>query len=306
MTIDLSLYPQTTSLTARFEALNDDNINLLYTGTPGNGWYLWSPRFEQGTCPRLLPASGYPNTVASLISEIITNYGNELTRFSWSDLDYTKLLGFETQNIQPVGIFVSDRQNVLDVCNKLATSVGARMLISATGKLSLKRLELPQATAGTTVTASDMVDRSLQIVEMPDVKAGMKIGYCKNWTVQTGLQTGVLEAHLKLYAEEWLTQTQADTAAAANYNIHTDPAMEETYLLVSLDAVNEAMRRLNLFNVQRKRFKYTGFYHLMQEQLGNPQTIKHSRFGLSNGKTGQIVSVSMDWVSPQVEIEVLI
>jgi hypothetical protein len=82
--------------------------------------------------------------------------------------------------------------------------------------------------------------------------------------------------------------------------------MVETLLLTASDATTEALRRLNMFNVQRRVYKYTGYYSLVQEELGNSQTIKHSRFGLSSGKTGQIISITKDWISPKVDFEVLI
>jgi hypothetical protein len=213
---------------------------------------------------------------------------------------------FQTSNTQPVGIYLSDRANVLDVCNQLAGSIGARITASMDGKVSLVKLSLPQASEGITVTPADIVERSLFISQMPVVKAGVKIGYCKNWTVQTNLQTGIPEIHKDLFKQEWLTITRTDSVAAQNYNLYTEPEMEETLLLTASDATAEANRRLGIFDVQRKVMKYTGFYHLIFEKVGNPQTIQHSRFGLSEGITGQIISMTVDWIQPYVEIEVLI
>ena len=247
----------------------------------------------------------YKNTIAELISYIVTTYGG-VTKFSSADLDVSSLTAFNTANLQPVGLYLKDRTNVLEACNQLASSIGARMVIGNTGLMSLVKLTLPQATAGTSITSSDFVDRSIEIASLADVVASVKIGYDKNYTVQSDLTTGILQEHAALFAEEWLTFTQTDSSTASNYNLYTDPDMEETNLLTVSDASAEASRRLTLWSTQRKIIKYQGFYHLIFETLGGSQTITHSRFGLSGGKRGQIISISIDWLSPYIDFQVLV
>jgi len=248
----------------------------------------------------------YVNDVAGIVQRLVTGFGSATQRFTTADLDTAKLYAFATANTSPIGLYMKDRTNVLEACNKVASSVGARLVMSQAGLMSIVKLTLPQGSAGTTVTSADMVERSLEVSQLVPVVASVKLGYCKNWTVQSNLETGIPAAHIALYAEEWLTVTRADTAAAANYNLYTEPTMIETLLLTASDATTEALRRLNMFNVQRRVYKYTGYYSLIQEELGNSQTIRHSRFGLSSGKTGQIISITKDWISPKVDFEVLI
>jgi hypothetical protein len=109
-----------------------------------------------------------------------------------------------------------------------------------------------------------------------------------------------------LYNQEWLTITQTDTLTASDYKTFTEPAREDTLLLANADALVEAQRRLNLWKTQRKAYKYVGMPWLMLEQLGGSQTVKNSRFGLENGKTGQIISLATDWLNPHITVEVLI
>lgn len=250
--------------------------------------------------------STYSNNVSVIIQRLVTGYGNTDQRFVTGDLDTTNLDAFATANSQPVGLYLNDRANVLEVCNKLATSVGARVVMSRTGLLTLVKLDLPQASPGTTITASDMVQHSLAVSELPAVRAGVKLGYCKNYCVQNNLQTGLPEAHIALFAQEWLTVTKTDATTASKYKMYIEPIMDETLLLVEADANNEATRRLNMFNVQRKVFQYQGLANLMLEQLGSSQTLKHERFGLSSGVTGQIITLTTDWLNPHVDVEVLV
>lgn len=307
--------PDSTSATRRFRA---KTLSTAGAGAfAGDGVtvyaYVAAPTFAVGTWP-LMPgvdgesASGsvYRNNAVDIIRYVTETYGNATQRFTDLDFDRDVMVQYGLLNMQPVGFYLSDRQNVLDVCNKLLASSGGRLYVTTAGKVGAVELNLPQASAGTSVKSTDMVDRSLEIKQLAPVVASVKIGYCKNWTVQTGLTTGIVPEHVSLYAEEWLTQTATDSAAAANYNLYTDPTMVETYLLTAADALAEAQRRLGMFSTQRKIIKYTGFYHLLYETLGAPQTLTHSRFGLSGGVTGQIVSISVDLLSPHVDFEVLV
>jgi len=307
--------PDSTSPTRRFRAKTYSSAGVAnFAGDASTVYaYLASPFAAVGTWPVLpgpnneaLTGPVYRNNVVDIIRYITETYGNATQRFTDLDFDRDVMVQYGLQNMQPVGFYLSDRQNVLDVCNKLLSSSGGRLYVTTAGKVGAVELNLPQASAGTAVKSTDMVDRSLEIKQLAPVVASVKIGYCKNWTVQTGLTTGIVPEHVSLYAEEWLTQTATDSAAVTNYNLYTDPTMIETYLLTAADALAEAQRRLGMFSTQRKIIKYTGFYHLLYETLGAPQTLTHSRFGLSGGVTGQIVSISVDLLSPHVDFEVLV
>lgn len=248
----------------------------------------------------------YTNNAANLIKRIVTTYGNATTRFTDSDIDLTNFTAFAAANPQPVGVYLSDRKNVVEICNDLAKSIGARAAMSRLGKLYMVKLHLPPAAQGTLVTASSMVDKSLQIDNLPPVVAGVQIGYCKNWTVQNSLSTGIPAAHIELYATGWLTTTVTDEAVAGLYKLYTEPVMTETMLLTEADAKAEAQRRLDMFKIQRKVVQYEGFGDLMFEKMGDSQTIQHERFGLTAGATGQIVGLETNWLDPHTQVEVLI
>lgn len=249
---------------------------------------------------------GYITDVGSIIERIVTGYGHATQRFTSVDIDNTKLTAFKSANTAPVGIYLSERANVIEVCNQIADSVGARVSMSRSGLMYLTKIAIPRSDSGTTVTASNMVERSLTIADLPAVVASVQVGYAKNWTVQANIQTGIPSAHVAMFAQEWLTVTSADSNVASKYNLFTDPVMEETLLLRGTDATAECARRLALFSTQRKVIQYEGLPALLTEQLGNTQTVQHSRFGLSGGQAGQIISLKTSWLNPKVTVEVLI
>jgi hypothetical protein len=251
--------------------------------------------------------STYANDIASIIQRLATAYGLVDRRFTLAELDTAAFTAFAAANPQPVGIYLFDRANVIDAMNQLAVSVGGRVLISRGGLLTIIKLDLPQASGGTTVTPTDIVQQSLAVSQLPTVKAGVQIGYCKNWTVQTGnIAAGVPTNHADLYAQEWLTVTRTDSGTQADYKTFVEPTQEDTLLLTNADAVAEANRRLGMWKTQRRVYKYEGMPWLMLESLGSAQTLQNTRFGLTAGKTGQIVSLATDWLNPHITIEVLI
>jgi hypothetical protein len=248
----------------------------------------------------------YINTIAPIIRALATTFGSKQLRLSDADIDAANFTAFDTANPQPVGYYLKDKANILDVCNQLASSIGGRVTMTKAGLVNLVKLDLPRTGTGTTVNPADMYEFSLAVSQVPAVTAGIRLGFCKNWTVQQSLQTGLPLDHINLYAQEWLTATQEDYAIATLYNIFTVPDLTDTYLITEPDAKAEATRRLTMNKVQRYAFKYDAYPHLMLEKLGNTQTLINARYGLTTGKTGQVISIMTDWLHPKITLEVLV
>jgi len=90
------------------------------------------------------------------------------------------------------------------------------------------------------------------------------------------------------------------------YRLDAEPEQIDTFMLTEANASAEATRRLNLFKTPRHIISFTAIPRLIELQLGDAVTVTHSRFGLSGGKTGMVVGVSVDWDSMLVDIEVFL
>jgi hypothetical protein len=146
------------------------------------------------------PSGTYANDVASIIKRLATGFGND--PFTLAELDTAAFTAFATANTQPVGLYTSDRLNVIEALNTIVSSVGGRVLITRAGLLTILKLDLTSLGTGTTVTPTDMLQQSLAVSQMPTVKAGVQIGYCKNWTVQdSNIAAGVPVNHADLYRQ---------------------------------------------------------------------------------------------------------
>lgn len=252
--------------------------------------------------------TSYENTVGDLIERITTAYGKEMDRLIPADLDSRNFTVFKSKHLQPVGIWLGDRTNVITVCQQLAASVGAQIIMSRLGQLRILKIQPPGPNDEivTTITAADMYDQTIEIAERPDVAAAVKVGYAKNWSIQNNLLTSIPEEHKNLFAETWLSATANDNTVATKYRLYEEPQIEETMLLVAADAQVEADRRLNIRKVQRTVYRFDGLPRLLTLELGDYVTLQHSRFGLSAGKNGQVISLQPEWVSGHVKVEVLV
>lgn len=205
-----------------------------------------------------------------------------------------------------VGEYITDKTNLLELCNKIASSIGARVAMTRTGLLYVVRIQLPQPNTGTFVTAADMRQKTLHVDTVP-VVASVQLGYCRNGTVQTALQTGLPSDQIELFAKEWpFTATYSDPVTAARYKLIQNPTLIETSLQAKVDADLETARRGALFGVQRKVVTFEGVPKLMLEGLGGSLTVQHSRFGLLSGRTGQVLRIDTDWLQARITIGVLI
>lgn len=249
----------------------------------------------------------YVNNIANLIALIVTQYGKSTTRFTAADLDLTNLSTFQTNNQQKVGVIISDRENVLSICQQLATSIGAQLYVNRLGLLQLLKIGAPTADTTVAITEDDIIHFSLAISNKVAVAAATSIGYCKNWATQTGLITGIPAQHKAFFAAEWPDpKINADATTKTNYSLDSLPVQKDTLLITDTDAATEAARLTTYYKTPRIVYKFTGTSRLLSLVLGQAVTLTHNRFNLTDGKTGQVVGLSPDWLNGTVEVEVIV
>ena len=252
------------------------------------------------------PSGTYSANISTLVQYIVQNYGPSTTRFVSGDLDAASLSAFASAHPQPVALWLSDRANVLQVCQDLAASVGAQVVVTTLGKLRLVQLALPAGGTPTAVTAQDFDEHSLSVSDRPPVQATAKLGWGRNWSVQTsGLATGLPASSAAALGQGVLSVTSSDATATSVYKLGAQPEQVDTLLVVESDATTEAARRRDLWKTPRQ--VYTARYraHLLLTELGDAITLTHARFGLSGGVTGLVTHVARDWLAGRVTIGVL-
>lgn len=252
------------------------------------------------------PSGTWNNTAKKIIERLVTAYGEPNTRFTTGDLDTTSLNTFDAANPQTLGIYLSNRENVLSICNKIASTVGSRLVMTRDGKLKLVKIELPASGTPFIITDADVITGSLYISRKLEVKAGVKLAYCKNWSVQENLDTRIPSSHKVLHSREWLVTVARDNTVKSDYRIDGEPEQEETFFLTEAHASAEAVRLLNLFKTIRYIVTFKATAKLFQLQLGQAVTLTYPRFGLDAGKSGMVVGLSPDWDRGLIDVEVFV
>lgn len=244
-------------------------------------------------------SSTYTNTASNTIATILKFYGQQL---AYTEIDSSS---FGTLGTQAVGVYVSDRVNVLSLCQEIAKSCGLVLSTSRSGQVKLVDLSIPTS-ASISITESDMFLNTLQISQKVEVVAGVKLGYAKNWTVQNNLLTAIPQEHKDLFATEWLESSQTDATVKTNYSVTVEPALENSYLIDKTQADTVALKKLNLFKVPRRIYTMTCTAKLLSVQVGDAVTLTASRFSLSGGVLGRVVATKPNWLRGTIEIGVLV
>lgn len=250
---------------------------------------------------------GWSKTVTQIITLILLKYGN--TSIQPSDLDLSSLSDFDLNNQQPVGIYITQESNVVSTCQELAASIGAQFTSNRFGKLTLLRLTVPATTAGSvSIDDSYIVNGSLSISQKVPVQGTIKLGYAKNWTVQTQILTGIPEEHKIMYGKEYYYISADDSTVRNTYRLPAEPTPIDTLLITDSSSyvTNEANRRLTLWKTPRYIFKFSCVPKYLTVYLGDMVNLKHYRFGLASGKPGQVVSTQIDWYTGRISMEVLV
>lgn len=256
--------------------------------------------------------AGYSNKPVRLVQRILRAYGRTLDGVPQdpllaSEMDLTTFNTFNTANQQSVGVYISTKENVLDVCNQIAQSVGLTLRANRTGSITLAKVQAP-ISGGVLVSDDKLLEDSVELVSELPVVASVKLGYCRNYTIQDGLLTGIPEAHKDLFAQEWLVKVVYDSAVKQLYKLSAEPEQIDTLMLTdnASEVTNEATRLLNLYKVPRRIYRLVGTQSLISIAVGSMITLKYGRFNLSAGVPAQVLLSEIDWDSGQVTLEVLV
>lgn len=247
----------------------------------------------------------YNNDVANIIKNIVTTYGEANTRFTLSDIDTTNFNDFANTNSQAVGIFIDSSETILNICNSLASSVGAQMVTSREGKLQLKKIDLTPINQ-IEITNNDIVLNSFSLKEKIKVQGSFKIGYAKNYTIQENLDTRIPTNHKEILAKEWYETNSSNSTIKTQYKQLNEVERINTLLLIENDADSLADYYLNLYGTPRFIYSLSVAPKFMNANLGSSVKITTNRYGMESGKNGQLIGKTTNFGNQTIQLEVLI
>jgi hypothetical protein len=267
----------------------------------------------QGEQNSVNPATGnivsgsWASTLSQIILLIIRKYGT--TQILPSEIDLTTFIDYANLSTEKLGIYLTDSTNVILACQELADSVGVQFTATKNGLITLVKLDVPSTNpADRQIGPESMLKDSFTIVNKTEVVSAKKLAYCKNWTVQTQLLTGLPEAHKLLFSQEYLYETAISIDVQNLYRLTAEPEIKNTLLISNStgDVTSEAERLLAIWSVPRSVYKMELIAPHIKIKLGEMVLLKHPRFGLSQGKPGHVTSVNTNWQTGRVNVEVLV
>jgi len=302
--------------------VRDNGIPVSFTKYLSNGKFtLTRQPFGQITCTvQGHKQSGvYTNKIGETIKTILTNFGPSEARLETSNIDTTNFTNFDNSFMsggtytRAIGLYLKDKDNVLNVCNELAKSARAQLTVtsgpqesdSSVGLLKLIKLEIGTV-ANYSITASDIEAYSMSVQEKVRVKAANKIGYCRNWTVQqSGLAAGVPSSNMSIFNNEYMYATSNNEDVRKAYSLSSDVEADNTLLISKIGGESESYIRANFWSKVRYIYSFTAYSYLFDIQLGDTVSLTNSRFLLSN-TLGIVIEVSRNWISGRIQLGVLV
>lgn len=241
----------------------------------------------------------YLNTAANVIATLL--------KFKGKGLDYTEIdaASFAAVAQEPVGVYINSRTNTLEVCRELAKSCGCVLSVTRSGKVELIKLALPTS-ATYSLHSGNIILNTAKLIQKPAIIAGLKLGYAKNWTVLTGLVTGIPTEHKNLFALEYLEAKVKSTTAQNTYGITIEPDLEGTLLIDEASALVVANTRLTLLSNPRKILGMQCTSELLHLETGSPVLVNLNRFGVPANTLGLVISTKPNWLSGKIDLEVLV
>lgn len=249
-------------------------------------------------------------SLASIIKELTTRYGDDTLRLADTEIDAAAFAAFDAANPAPLGLYLADKTNVLDACNSLAKSLSASLFFTRASLLRLWRMPTSAEVATTTPAlkfgAGDMEAGSFHVVEIIPAQPAVKLGWGRNWTPSaSGLAGGLPENSMAEFKKEFEEKTNSDAAAVALHRYTDSPTVEETLLVREADATTEAAARIDL-RKQRKIVEFKGFAVGYRLDLGSVISVSHPRLNDDAWHSAVVIGLDDDLAANRVTIEALI
>lgn len=253
---------------------------------------------------------GYNNNVANLVLNILTRYGKAATRLTIPEVNLPNFSAFATGNQAQVGIYITERTNILTVVEELLSTFGSCLVLGRSGIANIVKFGVPRTdVAQADITEAQIILGSLSVTNMIPPVAAYKLGYCKNWTVQTEIAQGIPAAHRKLFETEYLEVNFVNSTVASLRNIDATAELTPTLFITQAGAQAEANRLGAYYATARRIVTFTGTTQLINLTLGQGVRLFHYRYNLNNGGNGtigQVISLQPNWTKGTVQVGVIV
>jgi hypothetical protein len=235
-------------------------------------------------------ATSADRTAGQLFADVLTLAG--YSSGDWSASDVTAL---DTAEGGEQGLVVAEGEDVADVLDTLARSVGAWWGAAADGTFRIQQLAAPSGSSTFDVTEYDVLDiervaSSDPVLGLPSYRTTLR--YWKNHLVQgDGLAGGVPASRRADVGRAWREVVDTDTAVQTPHLL-AQATVEDSCFTTQADAQGECDRRQALRGTLRHAYLVTvPLEPFAAVDVGAVGTLTHPRFGLSGGELVRCLGV---------------
>lgn len=275
--------------------VNGKATSLTVTHDPANGKFTLNadPKGEV-TCDVEGDSTGsYTDNLSDIIERLVTRV--------IPSVDATSKANFTTDAPYSAGVYIKDRENLLDVLDSLIP--GWYYGFDRDGNFIYSLMKEP----GTPTAEIDSLETygQIELVKADVPSWRQRIGYEKNHTILnsvdehlTGNEREFLEEHFKN------VETYEDSSVKTEHLTAQDPEFRGTVISNSTDAQTEAQRVQTLYGTQRFLYRVQAFTAPYQITIGDTVTLIDHRYGLSSGKDCVVVGITEYLLDNKIELEV--
>lgn len=281
----------------------DNGVSVAFTPTIASGTFVLTsaPAGRITTDVQgAKPGGVYLTKCADIVQDLITTRSALTT----GDLDAASFTAFNATAPQALGLYVRARQNLIELLDALVKSVGGWYGFSRPGLLQLGQLQSPAGTPAVSLTPDDLVEGSLRCLRRSVPVTTVRLGYRKNWTLQTdGVAGAATEARRADLASEYLVSKAFDASIKTAHPLALEPDLEGTLMTVKADCDTEAARRLTLYGVTRAVYGLDCFSAPFSANLGAVIALSHPRFGFALGVNSLVSGIVEQPVKNRLSLE---
>lgn len=195
---------------------------------------------------------------------------------------------------------------VADVVDRIMSSVGGWAVFRRNGKFEIGILTPPIGTPAWRFDQSNVFEGSLDRDNLPSdldpVPWRYRVGWGRNWTVQSDLDGNVTAAHRSFAAEQIRYAEVTSAAVKLDHPLAKEFEAPESFFRLEVDATAEAVRLSALYRLSPSLYSFDGGMVPFALNLGELIKITFPRFDLSRGRTLRIVGFTEDASSGNVKV----
>lgn len=238
-------------------------------------------------------SSVYITKTADIVKRVLLTKGS----YSTTELESTSFDELNTLSTAAVGIWVGTNITpVREVVDELLKGIGAFGYFSNLAIFSVGRFDLPVSPPILSLDENKIISivrNNVDTIGNPPVWR-TRVGYQKNYTVQTDLAGSISSSRLEFAAQQYRLATASDSAVLNRFAITHEPEPIAAYFANQADALAEAQRIQEITGDMHFIYEIVTKEPIFTITLNSVVSLTYPRWELKNGKLGRVVGIDID------------